>query len=68
MLFHYLKQTDEHGIFEANKDTTETIPVHNIAQAVNAASLQPAFLETKRCSKAKGSRHVKPGTLEPNAG
>ncbi|KAL3514759.1 hypothetical protein ACH5RR_027476 [Cinchona calisaya] len=63
-----LLHTNEHGIIEDNSGITETISVHNVDQAVNAASLKPAsFIEAKRGSKAKRSKHVKPGTLEPNS-
>ncbi|XP_027094734.2 transcription factor E2FC-like [Coffea arabica] len=64
-----LPDTNEHGIFEANKGTSKTSSVHDITQAVNAASLKlpVSLLEAKQCSKARGSNHVKPGTLEPNA-
>ncbi|CDP07407.1 unnamed protein product [Coffea canephora] len=57
-----LPHTNEHGIFEGNKGTSKTSSVHDAS-----LKLPVSLLEAKQCSKARGSNHVKPGTLEPNA-
>lgn len=64
-----MKQTNGRDASKAKHRVTAAIPVQKTAGALTNSPAEPVFCtEAAHCSKARGSKLAKSGTVEANAG